>query len=77
MDNSSLFQKLTRVANSPSSSPMERAAANRRLRKLAPTDLTADDILAVDDTAYGEREEEYVREVAKVTPKVKGMKVHV
>jgi len=50
---------------------MERAAANRRLRKLAPTDLTADDILAVDDTAYGEREDELVRRTAEAYPTVK------
>jgi len=63
-DNSSLYQKLTRVANDPNAAPMERAAANRRLRKLQPTDLTAQDILAVDDSAYGEREESFVKRTA-------------
>jgi hypothetical protein len=54
---------------------MERAAANRRLRKLAPVDLSAEDILAVDDSAYGEREEELVKRTAEAHPVVKGMKV--
>ena len=65
-DNSSLRQKLERVANDPNAADLERAMANRRLAKLTPEDLTAESILQVDDSAYGESE----REAAKrLTPK--------
>jgi hypothetical protein len=78
-DNSSLYQKLRRVADSPSSSPMEKAAANRRLRKLTPTDLTAEQVLSVDDSSYGETEEQWVKRTAPKTVKVgrKQVKVRV
>ena len=73
-DNSSLRQKLERVANSPTAAPLEREAARRRLAKLVDDGtLSAEDILSVDDSAYGEREVDFIRRTAPV--KVRRVKV--